>query len=1547
MSRILDTILPESVHNEGLLFVPQILEDLMRGKLDAEFPPKLDEGDDPASVRAFVFDRAKRLWASFIESSAQTNVNAVTRKFVVNLLDNALGWDFDKTAAVAEKTGAFLVSPVLGDAEGALTPIAFPVILAPHNIGLDESNPRFHGWGLSDASRSATRFAQEFLNERDDFMWAIVTNGKELRLVRDNPSLTRPSFLSFDLGAILSGPGDFPAFAFLWRMLHSSRIDFSTGLTGLTRLDNCPVNPDNHVNPVKNYSAENSVWEKLHTRSTETGVRALDGLRPGVAAAIEILGTGFIRQNPSIREALQNGSLTVAGYEQELLRLAYRFLFLFVAEERDLLHTPDTSPAVRKVYRQGYSMFRLKRLAARYAAGSSDRHHDLYIGLRYVFKALAHGEPRLGLTALGGIFGEDECPHLNEAALTNADLLAAIRKLRFIDAGRHLYPVNYRDIGSEEIGSLYEGILELVPNYSEGSRQLTLVGAAGNNRKTTGSYYTPSSLVDKQVESALDPLLDRAMKAPDPTQAILDLNVIDTSCGSGHFVVAAARRMASRLVAVRGVDTSPAEYQRALRDVVRNCIYGVDINPLAVELAKITLWIESVVPGEPLTFLDSHFVCGDATLGIDNLKNLEHGIPNAAYKALTGDDPAAAKELAKRNRAELKLLQQEQIGRVALLRDRDAIDLASAFAALDAMPEETLEEVEVKRAKHRELLASAGTNRLAQAADLFTAAFLERKTHAESAENSAFSAPSAGNAPLRATASPREEIPTTANLLSLLTGSIAYEPPSPEMLAAAAQICRQNRVLHWPLAFPTVFEKGGFDCILTNPPWDQLQVSETEFFAAREPSISELAGATRKAAIAKLKDNNPTLWQEFSTAVERQARLNVFIGESGRFPLSTVGKLNLYSILTEVILHVRRTSGFAGAVLPSGICSDDSNKRLFSAMVNSGILKSFLSFENEERLFSDVHHSFKFALVTIGESTSADFTFFNRQVASLSDDRRHFTLSAEDFALINPNTLTAPIFRSKADAELAKKIYHKVGVLWDETQHGGNPWGLSFRQGLFNMTSASALFLTSPGVRDESLAETAGGKFLTGLTRFTGLGDSGGARLSRPENPDNPVNPVKENSAFSASPREEKYLPLYEAKLIHQFDHRWATYETGEEDARDVVLDEKRDPSFEIQPRYWVEARHVIEKFDGTPPKYLMGWRDVTNASTVRTVIASVSPCVPVGHTMPLMFTRLDAKHEACLLADWNSIVHDWCARQKIGGLHLTYTYATQIPTLAPSAYSQEDIDFIVPRVLELTYTSHSLKGWAEALGYGGEPFVFDPERRAILRAELDARYAKLYDLDEQELRYILDPADVYGEDYPSESFRVLKEKEIAEFGEYRTQRMVLDAWKAQEEPFVVVDDYKREQSWDDSRSTYLRFLVGQMIAQSATHQMPLTELFSAFSALRTPKEMARRDGMPNGAGKWAHEYHDAIRGDESLERVLMQMFDAGEISISKSGMVSYVDEGSLHAADRLADVVMDARMALAFMRLDINQTRVEHIRAIISPEFFRQVMEGAYARAA
>lgn len=1323
MVRILDTVLPESIRNEGMLFVPQILEDLMRGKLDREFPVKLEEGEDPATARTYAFDVARRLYKTFSDSLTQSNYKVVTRRFILNLLNNALGWKFDRDLALADSDSPFLVPPFDPTALDIYTPssstpplshpsTACPVITCPHICSLDESNARFHGWGLSSASRSATRFAQEFVNTRDEWLWAIVSNGRELRLVRDNPSLTRPSFLSFDLNAILSGQGDFAAFTFLWRMLHASRV---------------PHSPS---------SVPHSLfWETLHSRSAETGVRALNGLRAGVVTAIEALGTGFLRRNPAIREALQSGELSVQDYEQELLRLAYRFLFLFVAEERRLLHAPGTSDAVKKVYREGYSMARLRRIAARYAAGSSDRHIDLYEGVRRVFAGLEKGEPRLGLTALGGIFREGSCPHLKDATLSNADLIAVMRSLRYIDAGKKLFPVNYRDMGAEEFGSVYEGILELVPNYTASTQQLTLIGAAGNNRKTTGSYYTPSSLVDKQIESALDPLLERAMRSSDPEKAILELDVIDTSCGSGHFVVAAARRMASQLVAARGVETSPAEYQRALRDVVRNSIYGVDINPLAVELAKITLWIESVVPGEPLTFLDSRFVCGDATLGIDNLNNLNHGIPAAAYKPLPGDEKEAAQELNKFNRQSLKEMKEDAAYSSTFFTSSKTA-LSDAFREIEKMPEETLEEIDAKKAAFEKFRESTSFNGLVQAANLFTAAFLMPKTLVEEPLTDLF------GTELQMVKKPDPTIPTTTNLLAVLNPeSPAYQKPSDEMLARVSEICAQNKVLHWPLAFPTVFEKGGFDCILTNPPWDQLQVSEEEFFAPRDSAIAELSGSKRKAAILKLQETNPILWEEFQKALIRQSRLNSFISGSARFPLSAHGKLNLYSVITETILHVRNKEGRAGFIVPTGISTDDSNKALFASMVESKSLVSLYDFENAasgRRLFDAVHPQFKIALLSLGPAESADFAFFMGHPNDLADERRHFSLTADEFSLINPNTKTAPVFRSKADAELAKKIYRHVGVLWDETREDGNPWGLRFRQGLFNMTSDSALFHTSPG-RD-SLAESA-------------------------------EDAEKEESA------SDKYLPLYEAKLIHQFDHRWATYD-ADGSIRDITAEEKKNPNFEPRPRYWVKEEFVKNKFEGEVPKYLMGWRKITNATNERTTIASVFPIGAAGDSILLLGSNQSPMFLACMLMDFSSFVHDWCARQKIGGMNFNYFIFNQIPTLSPSAYSQADIDFIVPRVLELTYTSYSLKGWAEALGYEGEPFVFDPERRAILRAELDARYAKLYGLNEQELRYILDPSDVYGEDYPSESFRVLKEKELAEFGEYRTMRMVLEAFR-------------------------------------------------------------------------------------------------------------------------------------------------------------------------
>jgi len=440
-------------------------------------------------------------------------------------------------------------------------------------------------------------------------------------------------------------------------------------------------------------------------------------------------------------------------------------------------------------------------------------------------------------------------------------------------------------------------------------------------------------------------------------------------------------------------------------------------------------------------------------------------------------------------------------------------------------------------------------------------------------------------------------------------------------------------------------------------------------------------------------------------------------------------------------------------------------------------------FENKEAIFPSVHRMFKFSLVSLGKSEFADLCFFLTNTEQLADIRRHFRLARDEFILLNPNTQTCPVFRCEKDAELTKKIYRNVPVLIREkdvntmehdNSDSSNPWDIQFMR-MFDMANDSDLFDNEQGTNR---------------------------------------------------------LPLYEGKMMHQFDHRWATY-TDSGDTVDVTVNQKQDVNFTVNPRYWIDKNKVLERIEGDEynkrpiPKWLMGWRDITNATNERTVIVSILPIVAVNHTMPLFIfeEKNTAIFSCCLYGDLNSLTIDYLARQKVGGTHLTYHYLKQFPVLPPNAYSQDDIDFIVPRVLELTYTAVDLIPFAEDLwdcadskmrryfleqrhgtqaaafeeftqydtahlpekaeGQGKQtglaaflpPFVFDPERRALLRADLDARYARLYGLSRDDLRYILDPADLMGEDYPSETFRVLKKNEIDEYGEYRTRRLVLEAW--------------------------------------------------------------------------------------------------------------------------------------------------------------------------
>jgi hypothetical protein len=518
------------------------------------------------------------------------------------------------------------------------------------------------------------------------------------------------------------------------------------------------------------------------------------------------------------------------------------------------------------------------------------------------------------------------------------------------------------------------------------------------------------------------------------------------------------------------------------------------------------------------------------------------------------------------------------------------------------------------------------------------------------------------------------------------------------------------------------------------------------------------------------------LYEEFETAKRSAEAASIFARlpakDGGRFPLTGRGDVNTYALFAELFANLASRRGRAGVIVPTGIATDATTAPFFAALVAENRLAKLIDFENREAIFPDVHRSYKFCLLTIGRNAKeANFSFFLTDPRQLSDPERRFTLSADAIARINPNTKTAPVFRSRADAELTKAIYNRVPVLVDDAKGAaGNPWGIKIHSRIWHMTEDAEWFRTAKELRDagfeSDLADWVTPKRLRPNQNVLSLTGGRDAKHFPDE-------------GIMASREHRRYVPLYEAKMIHHFDHRWATQDGLE--SREVTATEKADPNFEPVPRYWVPADEVANRLTarGWNRGWLMGWRNIARATDERTVIVTIVPYLGVGNSMPLLFPNESSCSGpvAALLAGFSSLTLDYVARHKIGGANLNFFIAQQLPIFSPSFYSADNLSFIVPRVLELIYTSHAMAPFAHDLGYDGPPFAWDEDRRTHLRAELDAWYARAYGLTRDELRYILDPADVMGPDYPSETFRVLKKNEIARFGEYRTARLVLSAW--------------------------------------------------------------------------------------------------------------------------------------------------------------------------
>lgn len=1256
--------------------------------------------EKPRDAAARSWSYLRGAWAAWRETAAKEpglpGTGAAREKWLLVLLDE-LGY------------GRLPVTRQAETIDGVEYPISHrwyhvPIHLLGPGVDLDKRNA-----GVPGAARAPQAMLQEYLNRTDADLWGILSNGTRMRLLRDSSAFAGSAYVEFDLEAIFDGEL-YSEFQLLWLLCHVSRLEKRGGQ------DAAPAD----------------CWlEDWRAEAAEAGTRALNRLRDGVEKAIVTFGSGFL-SNPAndwLRTALHNGSLSEREYHKALLRLIYRLLFLFVAEDRGALLDPTASREARERYDEYLSTERLRKLSRLRSGGA---HPDLWRGQRMVLAALGdRGMPQLGVPALGGLFDPDRrapeidgAPHrdlLLGAEITNKNMLRAIRHLGWILVqGQRAQPIDYRHLGAEELGGVYESLLELVPRVDLDTRQFELVHLSGNERKTTGSYYTPPALVSALLDASLDPVLDEAVAGGRTTEEreanLLAVTVCDPASGSGGFLVAAARRIARRLAQVRSDEDEPTPeaVQHALHDVVARCIYGVDMNDLAAELAKVSLWLEALEPGKPLGFLDARIRVGNSLFGTTPAL-IAGGVPDAAFKEIEGDDKTFAAEVRKRNKNEEK-------GQGLLSwADPDALAAASRRERERLLaPSDDVDDIRARGDEWDAYLASEARQALKRQADAWAAAFVW---------------PLNEGAPLP---------PTSGVVRAMLTGDSTVQYA--DTVAAVDQLATEYRFFHWHLEFPEIFGAtsgeglgpegwaGGFTGMLGNPPWERVKLQEQEFFAARDEDIAKAPNAAaRKRLIDKLEQGGEAdqrLYEEFIAERRRSDGVSAYLRLSGRYPLNGRGDVNTYAVFAELFRSMTGPIGRSGVIVPTGIATDATTQFYFKDLVSGFSLAALIGFENQgQRFFTDVHADTPFCLLVVsGRDVRIDVAWFAFSLVDPGEIQfARFPMSLAEIALVNPNTGNVPTFRSRRDAEIVLGVYRRLPVLRNDVIEGGNPWGIVFRR-MFDMANDSDRFITRDQLEEE-------GWTLTGNIFTRGA---------------------------------ERMLPLYEAKMIHQMNARWASM--GPDDFENPSAQELAREDFHPLPRYWVNESEV--EHPASSEGVAFGYRRITNPTNERTFISSLVPPVAVSESLPILHTSLE--RALLLLGITNSIPFDFVTRKKLGGKNLNYFVAYQLPAPHPAVFETS-----------MPWTGHNTLGawisvrvsevqlvedWSIYGEWPHQAFQFDQTRMRTCRAEIDAAMFHLFGLNRDDVEYVLG------------AFPTLAHREVASSGEYRTKRLILENYDRMQE---------------------------------------------------------------------------------------------------------------------------------------------------------------------
>ncbi len=765
-----------SINSQGGLLPLDLLDRVGAGQASRQGPTDfgLPSGARLTDRIQSAYSDARMYWDVYqrrLETSSESRTTLTRLAWIVPLLE-LLGFEHLKVHRSALQIGedSFTISHTYGNFADYV-----PVHIVGNDLSVDKRASR---------RRSPHSAVQEYLN-RSDSVWGLVTNGDHLRLLRSTSRTAIPTYIEFDLAGIMES-NQYTEFVLLYRLLHASRFPATEGSWG------------------------DSIIEYYYEQGVNEGDRVRDRLREGVEQALKILGTGLLKHPESeiLREQLRSGRLSHNQFYQQLLRTVYRLLFLMVAEERRLISVPSATDEQRRIYSRYYSIGQLRDRSEVYFA--EDKTSDLWQGLGSTFRIFADSAnaASIGVAPLGTqLFGIGACQDVELASCGNYPVLAAIRNLSMFDTDIGARRVNYAGLDVEELGSIYESLLDYRPYVDLETRIFDL--RAGSERRSTGSYYTSPDLVAELIENTLVPAMEEKLEAAGGAsearqQALLNLRIVDPASGSGHFLLAAARRIGHMLAKIRSneEEPSPAERRHAIRDVIRECVYAVDKNPLAVDLCKLAMWLESHDSNLPLGFLDHHIKNGDSLVGVTDLSAVYQGIPDDAFKPSATDDRSYARSLRDRNRRERN---QATLGESNL--NGITSEIAEQFAELGHLEEQTPEDVKAKAEIYGELANEEATYDLARALDLWTFAFF-----------CSMQKPSADQ--------PRSFTPTTADIRTAVSNPGAMDQ---RLVGIATAAAIESGYFHWAIEFPDVIKNGGFDVVLGNPPFlGGLKIS-TEF----------------------------------------------------------------------------------------------------------------------------------------------------------------------------------------------------------------------------------------------------------------------------------------------------------------------------------------------------------------------------------------------------------------------------------------------------------------------------------------------------------------------------------------------------------------------------------------------------------------------------------------------------------------------------------------------------------------------------------------------